>query len=181
MVQDDLKDMFYTYADINPLDLPIKDFADSLLMMAESYVYETYNHAIFLRQETEILHGNGSNFVYLSKAPIFECVALMESGVVMPSVSITSGNKLFFRDYHTAIGEYNIEVIYYLGYEHIENVPTSLLNAIMSIAKKMFQDNQKNLDSITTISSDVRQSIKPKDSLPYLVETLLEPFRVYTL
>ena len=41
MVQDDLKSMFYTYADINPLVLPIKDFADSLLMMAESYIYET--------------------------------------------------------------------------------------------------------------------------------------------
>ena len=181
MVQDDLKSMFYTYADINPLDLPIKDFADSLLMMAESYIYETYNHSIFLRQETEILHGTGSNYIYLSKAPIFECVSILESGVVMPSVSIASGSKLFFREYYTSIGEYNIEVIYYLGYEHIEDVPTSLLNAVMSIAKKMLQDNQKNLDNINSISSDTRQSIRPKDSLPHLVETLLEPFRVYSL
>ena len=177
----EIKSLFYSYIDINSADVFLKELADEILIWSEAYIYLNYGVSIDSRQVNEYVNGNGTNKLYVSKGNIKTIVSLTEDTITtdLANLVIFSSNGIYKKDTTFAYGVFNVNVTYVIGYSTIGDIPNSLIQALFIVGKKMFTDSQKNTDSFTLLSSDIKQSIKPIDRLPKIAETILESYRIF--
>lgn len=178
----ELIELFVKYIDVSGEDIEVVDFASQILTQVEDFIYHTYDISISPRTVTEYLNGSGGTRLYTSKGNITS-VTLLE--VFDEPLTLTSAilkrNSIYLPDNTFTYGVNNVKVTYVIGYAIHTDIPPSLLNAVFSVGKKMYTDITKNLENVSLISSDTKQSIKPLDRVSYLADTALQAFRVYKL
>jgi hypothetical protein len=179
----EINSLFYSYIDIDSADVLLKELADEVLTWAEAYIYLHYGVAINSRQVSEYLNGNGTHKLYVSKGNIKSIISLTEDVTTadITNLVIFGSNGIYRKDTTFANGVFNINVTYTVGYSKIEEIPDSLIQGLFMVGKKIFTDAQKNTDSFSLLSSDIKQSIKPIDRLPKIAEALLENYRVFKM
>jgi len=163
---------YYNILNIDAQDLVIKELADHVLSVAEQYVYSNFSYALFERTITEVVSGKYSQLLYVSKAPIqFVFVVYLDN---IPSALPTkySGNKLLFTD-KIPEGFQNVTIEYKIGYADPLNAPADIVNALFAIAKKLYRDTDKETDSYSSMSSNIKETIRPIDDIPFLARQTL--------
>jgi len=178
----ELLEDYKRYVDIYEEDLD--ETLTLVLEFAEEFIYANYNISIFDRTITEPLRGTyGMYLLYTSKGVIREIDNLViDDQVVLPTNLKFHLNSITVRDLTVVISQYSdIEITYSVGYENYADVPKALVNALFILAKKLFNDARKDTDTLTSISLDIKESIRVLEDIPVMAKQSLEPYRVYRI
>jgi hypothetical protein len=174
--------LFVKYIDVSGEDVEVIAFASQILTQVEDFIYNTYDISINPRILTEYQDGKNSKKLYTNKGNIISIYSITVSDVLLDtSTAIISRNSIYIPDNTFPTGVSNIIINYEVGFTAYTDIPPSLLNAMFSIGKKMYTDITKNLESVSLLSSDTKQSIKPIDKISYLADTALQAFKIFKL
>lgn len=178
----ELEDGFIEYIEVEASDVQVRTALSTILTWAESHIYSIYGVSIIDRTVTETINGTGISKIYTNKGDIRSVESLKISDEDTPVDTLKFKKNLIIYPENTfTTGDYNVEVTYKVGYTSAADVPPSLINAMYVIGRKMHTDATKNFDSIALVSSDIKQSVKPLDSIPFLADSILQAYRIFRL
>lgn len=169
---------------INITDTEIDTELLSILKMAESFIYDYYNVAIFSKQLSEVIKPlYGINVIYTKRGLISDLTSITLNGeaVTIDSNFYFEGNQIIFSDDYILQTTDRIVVNYTVGYNDILLVPSSLKMGLFIIGKKIYNDKENNSDSYIQVSSGIKENVKFIDQIPVMADSILNTFRSYRL
>jgi len=160
------------------------DEDDTLLMfleLSEAFIFEHYGVAITERTISEsLLPVHGSNKLYTSKGLISEVTALSSGGTdYLSDITLIKPVYVFVDAYLTDTVFVDIE--YKVGWSVFDDIPKGLLSALFTIAKKEYNDARKDLDTLSSVTLDIKQGIRIIDDIPPIAASMLNSYRVFRL
>ena len=172
------------YLGIDESDTSADDVLKDIITYAEGYIFSSYGVAIFDREITDTITPNyGYAAIYTANGNIRE-VTYFETNeqVVQPTMLSWKNNKILLKDPTIMlVSVYPVNVTYKIGYETINDIPKGLLNSLLVISKKIWSDATKDTDTMAAMAIDIKESVRPIDSIPTIAKETLEAYKIYRL
>lgn len=176
----EIESKFIKYVNVDATDIIVRDSLIDILSWSERFIFDTYGISIVERTLTETLDGSGTSKIFLNHGDIASVSSLVVSEEIIPTTDIlTFKNSIYYKNGTFIAGTANVTVTYTVGFSDVAIVPSSLINALFVIGRKMYTDETKNFDAYASISSDIKQSVKLIDEIPTLAERLLQSYKIY--